>query len=262
MTPRPRSILQRSSDIDAAKRSSQLTGLEPAHLVAVAEAISCGARRRGRPWTLPLATRLELVCTSLRTNLTFRELAILFSISASQVHRILVDLVPRLAGLLRMPESIDRRHRWLLDGSLIPTRDHRVAKRSKNYRYSCNVQVLARYSDRLIIAIAGGGPGNRNDPVHYRGSEIEGLCRAHGRVLADGGYRGIAELRTPRFKSNRIIRDRRWRYHRKRRARIEHILARLKDWRALRDYRRSASTLVDSARAIAYLHNLKLRNVS
>jgi hypothetical protein len=203
------------------------------------------------------------VCTSLRTNLTFRELAILFCVSASQVHRVLVDLVPRLAALLTTPApAIDRRQSWLLDGTLIPTRDHRVATRSKNYRYSCNVQVLARHHDRRVLAIAGGGPGNRNDPVHYRGSMIEAMCRAHGRVLADGGYRGVAELRTPRFKSNRILRDRKWRRHRKRRARIEHVLARLKDWRALRDYRRSANTLIESARAIAYLYNLKLRNVS
>jgi hypothetical protein len=243
-------------------RISHLCRLDPAHLAAITQALGRGVRPRGRPWTLPLESRLELVCTSLRTNLTFRELATLYSVSTSQVHRILVDLVPRLAALLTTPEPIDRRHTWLLDGSLIPTRDHRVAKRSKNYRYSCNIQVLARHHDRRVIAIAGGGPGNRNDPVHYRGSAIEALCRAHGRVLADGGYRGIAELRTPRFKSNRILRDRRWRRHRKRRARIEHVLARLKDWRALRDYRRSATTLLDSVRAIAHLYNLKLRNDS
>jgi hypothetical protein len=76
---------------------------------------------------------------------------------------------------------------------LIPTRDHRVAARAKNYRYSCNIQVLACYDDRRVIAVAGGGPGNRNDVIHYRDSAIE-ICRDHSRVLADGG-RGIAELR-------------------------------------------------------------------
>lgn len=202
-----------------------------------------------------------VVCTSLRTNLTQRELAALFSISTSQVHRILVDLIPRLAALLQPPRWLDRRRSWIVDGTLIPTRDHDVARRSKNYRYSCNVQVLALH-DRRVLAVAGGGAGNRNDPIHYRGSLIESLCRAHGRVLADGGYRGIAELRTPRFRNNRIVRDRAWRRHRKRRARIEHVLARLKDWRVLRDYRRRASTLIPTVQAVAYLHNLTLRNSS
>lgn len=242
-------------------RTASLTGLPLAQLDAIAAALSSGPRRRGRPWSLSLRTRLVLVCTSLRTNLTFRELGGLFTVSISQVHRILLDLIPRLAAMLRRPAT-DRRWTWIVDGTLIPTRDHRVAERSKNYRYSCNLQVLARHKDRRVIAIDGGGPGNRNDPVHYRSSKIATMCRVHGRVLADGGYRGIAELRTPRFAHNRIVRDRRWRYHCTRRARIEHVLARLKDWRALRDYRRRAATLTDAARAIASLYNLKLRNVS
>jgi hypothetical protein len=196
------------------------------------------------------------------TNLTLRELAALFAISTSCAHRILTDLVPRLATLLGPPPTGDRRRTWIVDGTLIPTRDHRVAARSKNYRYSCNIQVLACYDDRRVIAVAGGGPGNRNDVIHYRGSAIEAMCRDHGRVLADGGYRGIAELRTPRFAHNRIVRDRRWRHHCRRRARIDHVLARMKDWRALRDYRRHAATLIDAVRAVAFLYNLKLRNVS
>jgi hypothetical protein len=39
----------------------------------------------------------------------------------------------------------------------------------------CNLQILARRADLTIIAITGGGPGNRNDPVHYRGSAVEAL---------------------------------------------------------------------------------------
>ena len=49
-------------------------------------------------------------------------------------------------------------------------------------------------ADLTVVAITGGGPGNRNDPVHYRGSDLEFLCQTHGRVYADGGYRGITEL--------------------------------------------------------------------
>lgn len=120
------------------------------------------------------------------------------------------------------------------------------------------MQVLIRHLDRRVVAIAGGGAGNRNDPAHYRGSAVERLCRLHGRVLADGGYRGIRELVTPVFRSNRIVRDSVWRRHRKRRARVEHAIARLKDWRVLRDHRRRGRHLVVTAQAIAYLHNLKL----
>lgn len=210
---------------------------------------------RGRPWSRSLRRRLCLVCFALRTNLTLRELSAIFTVSRSQVHRIMNDLVPRLAALLTV--DIDRRRSWIVDGTLIPTRDHGTAAKSKNYRWSCNLQVLVR-RDLRVLAISGGGPGNRNDPIHYRGSVIETLCRYHRRVLADGGYRGQRHLVTPRFRGRRIVRDRAWRRHRRRRARVEHAIARLKSWRVLRDHRRRGKHLLDTARAIAALHNLRI----
>lgn len=115
-----------------------------------------------------------------------------------------------------------------------------------------------RRRDLSVIATRAGGPGNRNDPVHYRGSPIEVLCKSHGRVLADGGYRGIPELVTPVFRRNRIVRDRTWRRHRRRRARVEHGIARLKDWRVLRDHRRRGRHIDVTLRAVGVLHNLRI----
>jgi len=135
-----------------------------------------------------------IACAALRTNLTIRELAAVFQISKSAVHRILATITPRLAVLAPATSCPDRRWSWVVDGTLIPTRDHSRAAKSKNYRYSCNAQVLVRRHDLEVVAIAAGGAGNRNDPVHYRSSEVQARCRQHGRVLADGGYRGIPEL--------------------------------------------------------------------
>jgi hypothetical protein len=215
-------------------------------------------RRRGRRWALPLARRAVVGWVGLRTNLTIRELGAVFAISKSQAHRIIADLTRRLAALLPGTAIHDRRWAWIVDGTLVPTRDHAGAAKAKNYRWSCNLQILARWADRRIVAIAGGGPGNRNDPVHFRGSVIETWCRRHRRVLADGGYRGVPELVTPTFRGRQILRDHRWRSHRKRRSRIEHVIARLKDWRVLRDHRRRARHLVDTASAVAFLHNLRI----
>lgn len=264
----PRLIVRRSSD-----NSSRARRTRPGDLAACALPSPMGLRdgmlgelferlrrvelpRRGRPWATPLRQRIRLVCTSLRTNLTVRELAAVFAISKSQVHRIVADLVPRLAKLLVQPTSRDHRWSWILDGTLIPTRDHRAAAKSKNYRWSCNAQILARRRDLRIVAVVGGGPGNRNDPVHYRGSLIQELCRQHGRVLADGGYRGIAELVTPVFRANRIVRDKAWRRHRRRRVRVEHAISRLENWRVLRDHRRKGRQLPLTLQAVAFLHNL------
>ena len=198
------------------------------------------------------------MCAALRTNLTLREVGALFGISKSTAHRIISTLTPQLAALAASNPLHDRRESWVVDGTLIPTRDHSHAAKSKNYRWSCNAQILIRRRDLRIVATIAGGPGNRNDPLHYRGSRIEALCREHGRVLADGGYRGIGELATPLFRGNRIVRDRAWRHHRRRRARVEHTIARLKNWRILRDHRRRGCHLADSVNAVAFLHNLRL----
>lgn len=232
------------------------TGLGVGRLEALVDRLVGSEPARGRPWSRSLRRRTVIVCVALRTNLTIRELAAVFSISKSQIHRILVDLVPRLAALLVV--NHDRRWSWIVDGTLIPTRDHAVAGKSKNYRWSCNMQVLIRQRDLQIVCVAGGGSGNRNDVVHYRGSGVEALCRIHGRVLADGGYRGVSELVTPRFRGRRILRNANWRRHRRRRARVEHAIARLKDWRVLRDHRRRGRHLIDTVRAVALLHNIRI----
>jgi len=213
---------------------------------------------RGRPWHASLRRRVLIACAALRTNLTIREIAASFEISKSMVHRIVATLTPRLAALFAETRPRDRRESWVVDGTLIPTRDHQSAARSKNYRWSCNAQILVRRRDLKIVAVSGGGPGNRNDPIHYRGSVIEALCQHHGGVLADGGYRGVPELVTPRFRSNRIVRDRLWRRHRRRRARVEHAIARLKTWRVLRDHRRRGCHLTETLQAVSFLHNLSI----
>src|SRR6185295_10109213 len=64
--------------------------------------------------------------------------------------------------------------------------------------------------------------------------------------------------RWPTFRGNRILRDRAWRRHRRRRARVEHAIARLKNWRILRDHRRRGAHLADTLQAVTFLHNLQL----
>jgi hypothetical protein len=234
-----------------------LAAITRRRLAAVIRHLPCEPQR-GHPWSCSLAQRILIACTALRTNLTIRELAASFAISKSSVHRIVSTMTPRLAALAAQNLPKDRRESWVVDGTLIPTRDHRRAARSKNYRWSCNAQVLIRRRDLRIVTTAAGGPGNRNDPVHYRGSNIEEHCKQHGRVLADGAYRGIPELVTPVFRGNRILRDRAWRRHRRRRARVEHAIARLKNWRILRDHRRRGCHLAHTLQAVAFLHNLQL----
>jgi DDE superfamily endonuclease/Helix-turn-helix of DDE superfamily endonuclease len=241
------------------------TGLRPAQfrklvrLVAHrgGEAIADG--RPGRPWALDLPDRVLLVAAYWRTNLTMRQLGPLFGISHSAVHRVIDTLGPLLALApvrRRRGEQVA-----IVDGTLVPTRDHRLAARSKNYRYSTNLQVAIDATTRLVLAVGDPQPGNRNDTVVYRSSGMKD--RLAGRaVMADGGYRGNPEVIIPyRQPSGGELPAWQQAYnanHRRIRARAEHALARLKTYKILRDYRRAGHSLVVTASGIAHLHNLAL----
>ncbi len=116
------------------------TGLSPRcfdKLVTALRREGADTVRRGRPWGLPLEDRVLLVAAYWRTNLTLRQLAPLFGVSKSAADRI----TNRLAPLLDLrPRRFRKDTVLIVDGPLVPTRDHTVAEQSKNHRYSTNHQ--------------------------------------------------------------------------------------------------------------------------
>lgn len=117
--------------------------------------------RRGRPWSLPLEDRVLLVAAYWRTNLTLRQLAPLLEVSKSAADRIIAHLGPPLA--LQPRKRFLKDTVLIVDGTLVPTRDHTIAEQSKNYRYSTNHQVIMDADTRLVVAVGRPVPGNRND---------------------------------------------------------------------------------------------------
>jgi hypothetical protein len=189
-----------------------------------------------------------------------RQIGPLFGVSHSAAHRVIDTLGPllALAPLRRQP----RGRVAIVDGTLIPTRDHRLATQSKNYRYSANLQVAIDADTRLVIALGDPQPGNRNDTIVYRTSGIDQRLAAY-EVMADGAYRGNPEVIIPYRKPGDGSELPAWKLdyntgHRKIRARVEHALARLKTYKILRDYRRAGHTLAVTAAGIAHLHNIVL----
>lgn len=102
-----------------------------------------------------------LAATYWRTNLTLRRLAPLFGVSKYSADRIVGHLGPLLA--LRPRKRIRNDTVLIVDGTLVPTRDHTVAEQSKNYRYSTNHQVVIDADSRLVVVVGRPLPGNRAD---------------------------------------------------------------------------------------------------
>lgn len=128
---------------------------------------------------------------------------------------------------------------YIVDGTLVPTRDRSVAASSK-YRYSTSLQVVIDADSRLVVVIGLPLPGSRNDCRAFTESGIDRACRC-APTIADGGYqgtglfiphcrrRGQSHLSPSQEAENAV--------HRRARARVEHALSRLKNWKILRDCR-------------------------
>jgi hypothetical protein len=238
------------------------TGLSPRQfgkLVTAMRSEGTGQVRKGRPWSLTLADRILVVVAYWRTNLTLRQLAPLFGVSKSAAIRIIGHLGPSLAF---QPRQRFRKGAVLIvDGTLVPTRDHAVAEQSKNYRYSTNHQVVIDADSRLVVAVGRPVAGNHNDSKAW---ELSGAKAAVGRatVVADGGYRGTGPL-IPHRRERGQTELPAWKEehnasHRKVRARVEHVFARMKAWKILRDCRLKGDGFHTAMLGIARMHNLAL----
>ena len=214
--------------------------------------------RRGRPWSLSLEDRVLLVAVYWRTNLTLRQLAPLFGVSKSAADRIIDHLGPKLA--LQPRQRFAKDTVLIVDGTLVPTRDHAVAEQSKNYRYSTNHQVVIDADTRLVVVVGRPLPGNRND---CRAWEESGAKDAVGKTMtiADGGYPGTGLVMPHRRRKGEELAD--WQKthntsHKQVRARVEHVFARMKCWKILRDCRLRGDGVHHAMLGIARLHNLNL----
>ncbi|WP_405774607.1 transposase [Streptomyces sp. NBC_00859] len=214
--------------------------------------------RRGRPWGLSLEDRVLLVAAYWRTNLTMRQLAPLFGISKSAADRVIAQLGPLLA---LPPRKRFRKDTVLIvDGTLVPTRDHAVAEQSKNYRYSTNHQVVIDADTRLVVVVGRPLPGNRNDCRAWAESGAKNAVGAT-MTIADGGYPGTGLVMPHRRRKGEELpawKEAHNKSHKQVRARVEHVFARMKCWKILRDCRLKGDGVHHAMGGIARLHNLNL----
>nr|WP_107912430.1 transposase family protein [Streptomyces chartreusis] len=206
---------------------------------------------RGRPWSLPLAERVLIVAVYMR------QLGPLFGVSSSTVCQVIQRLGPLLAlePVSRPADAADRL--WIVDGTLIPVRDRRVAASSRNYRFSADVQVIVDVDTRLVIATARPVPGITADAHAWRASGLSRHCQGVT-VLGDGAYLncGMAVPHRKRPGRDLLAGEEENAAHRKVRARVEHVIGRMKNYKILRDCRQRSEGLHHTVQAMAHMRNL------
>ncbi|MYW47979.1 transposase, partial [Streptomyces sp. SID161] len=125
----------------------------------------------------------------------------------------------------------------IVDGTLVPTRDHTIAERSKNYWYSTNHQVVIDADTRLVVVVGRPLAGNRNGCKAW---EESGAKDAVGNTvtIADGGYPGTGLVIPHRRKHGQSElpdwKEQHNKSHKQVRARVVHVFARMKTWKSLR----------------------------
>ncbi|WDT59871.1 transposase [Streptomyces sp. G7(2002)] len=235
------------------------TGLSPRQfgkLVTVLRSAGAEAVRRGRPWSLPLEDRALLVAAYWRTNLTMRQLAQLFGALKSAADRIVDHLGPMLA--LQPRKRFAKDTALIVDGTLVPTRDHTIAERSKSYRYSTNHQVVIDVDTGLVVVVGRPLAGNRNDCKAWEESGAKAAVgntptmatRAPDSSSPTAASAGQSELPDWKEEHNKS--------HKQVRARVEHVFARMKTWKILRDCRLKGDDVHHAMLGIARMHNLAL----
>ena len=207
---------------------------------------------RGRPWMRRCKSECCCLLIHLHTNLTTRAPAAPFH--TSQPARGPDHPPPDTGtGSRATPQTTT----LLTGGSSTTPRSQCTTSRSPPSAKTTGAASTPKSSSAHTDAAPCCWPGNRNDVVVARATVADLLASQH-EILGDGGYRGITTITGPRRDhTGRIVRDDHYRAHRRIRARVEHVIARIKDRQILRQCRRRGDAIDHSLQIIAGLWNLK-----
>ncbi|EST36756.1 hypothetical protein M878_00505 [Streptomyces roseochromogenus subsp. oscitans DS 12.976] len=262
---RPQLIYRVHLDRDPAKgRRKGFTETDYARLLDAAHqqlgAPTGDGTLRGQPWSLPLAKRVLMVALYYRTNLTMRQPGPLFSFSSSTVCRVIQRLgqLPAREPVSRPADTPERV--WTVDGTLIPVHDRGMGASSRNYRFSAHVQAIMDAETRLVIAATRPVPGTTTDAHAWHASGLS-EHRQGVTVPADGAYLNYGTPVPHHKRPGQPLpkgEEEDNAEHRKVHAHVEHVIARMKNYKILRDCRQLGDGLHHTVQALAHTHNLAL----
>jgi hypothetical protein len=248
-------------------RVEDMTGLDREQLTELTGRIHAhlgGWSSNGRPFALGLFRSVVCVVALLRENLTQSFAGAVFGVSQSTVSRrwdLLRPLIePVLAEFTPAPAQIAGGSSVLVDGTLVATWDWRHRDdlySAKHGDHGINLQIAGTWSGHQLVAVGDPVPGARHDAHAWAASGLaERLTGLH--VVGDLGYLGLglttgtrkpagAELSEDRKQANRALNQYR--------ARAEHIIAHLKNWKILSHrYRGPLDKITEVIQAVVALH--------
>ncbi|MGH9232515.1 MAG: transposase family protein [Acidimicrobiales bacterium] len=239
----------------------------------------------------PLAVRLLVALTHLRQGSSVRATAAIFGVHERSVRRWRDELerlliahgvqppeggepIRTLGDLAAYLGARDPQDYVIVDGTDVPRprpvswENQRPAWSGKSKRHAVKGTVVSDAAGNPVWFEANpSGEGRTQDLTMLRSGALLGVLALAGvSVLADLGYQGLGslltgEVYTPRRRrpGRRLDRDDRIynHAHAQARIRVEHGIARLKQWGALRHHRRPPAALDSTGKAITVLTSLR-----
>lgn len=239
----------------------------------------------------PLAVRLLVALTHLRQGSSVRATAAIFGVHERSVRRWRDELerlliahgvqppeggepIRTLGDLAAYLGARDPQDYVIVDGTDVPRprpvswENQRPAWSGKSKRHAVKGTVVSDAAGNPVWFEANpSGEGRTQDLTMLRSGALLGVLALAGvSVLADLGYQGLGslltgEVYTPRRRrpGRRLDRDDRIynHAHAQARIRVEHGIARLKQWGALRHHRRPPAALDNTGKAITVLTSLR-----
>jgi hypothetical protein len=254
-------------NVEEPLRYEAITGLDREQLIELTARVHArlgGWSSNGRPFALGLFNSVTVVVALLRENLTQSFAGAIFEVSQSTISRrwdLLRPLIEEvLTEFVPPPAKVAGTSSVLVDGTLIPTWDwhHRDDLYSgKHGDHGINLQVAGLWSGHQLVTVGEPVPGAHHDAYAWSASGLaERLADLD--IVGDLGYLGLslttgtrkpagADLSEDRQQANRALNQFR--------ARMEHIIAHLKNWKILSHrYRGPLDKLGEVIRAIVALH--------
>lgn len=219
------------------------------------------------PPILGLYKSMVVTLTYLRRNRVQVELAESFDVSQPTISRTITSLTPVLGRVLAdyvpVPEDLDERRQYIVDGTLLPCwswAGHRELYSGKHKTTGKSVQVACLHSGTLAW-ISDPIDGSRHDSFAIRQSGVLDTFDSE-RWIGDKGYVGLDMLTPIKKPKDRELLN--WEKEHntqinKVRYVIEQTIANFKTWRILHtDYRRPLKTFDETIGTVVALHFYKI----
>ena len=225
-------------------------------------------RRRGRRYSRGLLEQIAITLYKLRFNLPVRALESLFGVDSVTISRIVLRVVKWMNQLnFKMPvENSD--NNWIVDSTLLRTARQKSGSAFTGYKHfdGIKIQIVIDSTNKIIQAVSNPYPANWHDKRIFLAEwkKVSNKINRGFSILGDKAYVGLESygVEVPKkrnelqYKANPALAQQGNRELSRKRVKVEHIFAWLKNFRiGFNNYYYSVDKIGKFVKSLINLYN-------